>query len=202
MQDLLLFARPPQPKPAPLEVWPLIAMTADLLSSDPALSGIRVEIEGSAPPILADPELLKIVFLNLLVNGAHAMQGRGRIRVSVAASDVSCRVTFIDGGPGIPADIRDKIFTPFFTTKARGTGLGLPTAKRLVEAHQGPYGSTVRPAGGRRSPFNCRWLEPRPRARRAVDRILNPHSTGRGKSAHGAAIRPRFVPSQTKDRVN
>ena len=148
MQDLLLFARPPQPKPASLEVWPLIATTADLLSSDPALSGIRVEIEGSAPPILADPELLKIVFLNLLVNGAHAMHGRGLIRVSVAASNASCRVAFIDGGPGIPAEIREKIFTPFFTTKARGTGLGLPTAKRLVEAHQGTIRIDCPPGGG------------------------------------------------------
>lgn len=148
IQDLLLFARLPRPKPAPIEVSPLIAATIDLLGSDPALSGIRVEIHGSAPPIVADAELLKIVFLNLLVNGAHAMRGRGCIRVSLAASDLFCRVAFIDGGPGIPADIRKKIFTPFFTTKARGTGLGLPTAKRLVEAHGGAIRIDCPPGGG------------------------------------------------------
>jgi signal transduction histidine kinase len=46
-------------------------------------------------------------------------------------------MAFSDAGPGIPADIREKIFTPFFTTKSRGSGLGLPTVKRLVEAHDG-----------------------------------------------------------------
>lgn len=150
MQDLLVFARPPQPKPAPIEVVPLVATTADLLSADPALSGIRVEIEGSAPPILADPELLKIVFLNLLINGAHAMGGRGRIRVTVTSSETLCHVAFIDDGPGIPPDVRAKIFTPFFTTKARGTGLGLPTAKRLVEAHDGALQIDCPPGGGTR----------------------------------------------------
>ena len=148
IQDLLLFARPPQPKPSPIDVSPLIATTAGLLTSDPALSSIRIDIQGSAPPIVADPELLKIVFLNLMVNGAHAMRGQGGIRVSVESSEGFCHVAFIDGGPGIPADIRGKIFTPFFTTKARGTGLGLPTAKRLVEAHQGTIRIDCPPGGG------------------------------------------------------
>ena len=148
MQDLLLFARPPQPKPRPVDLSRLIAATAELLGSDPALGGVRVEIEGSAPPIQADPELLKIVFLNLLINGAHAMGGRGRIRVSVTSTETLCDVTFIDAGPGVPPDVRDRIFTPFFTTKARGTGLGLPTAKRLVEAHQGTIRIDCPPGGG------------------------------------------------------
>jgi two-component system, NtrC family, sensor kinase len=76
------------------------------------------------------------------------MRGRGRIRVSIAASDTACEVRFVDAGPGIPPDIRQKIFTPFFTTKARGTGLGLPTAKRLVEAHRGTIHVECPPAGG------------------------------------------------------
>jgi len=150
IQDLLLFARPPQPKPALVDVAPLVATTVDLLRADPALKEIRVEMEGASPPVLADPELLKIVFQNLLVNSAQAMAaagGPGRIRVSIAAIHDSCDVAFSDDGPGIPAEIREKIFTPFFTTKARGTGLGLPTAKRLVEANRG----TIRidcPSGG------------------------------------------------------
>jgi two-component system, LuxR family, sensor kinase FixL len=137
MQDLLLFARPPQPKPAPIEVWPLVQLTVALLSGDPSLQDVSVAIEGAAPLILADAELLKIVFLNLLVNGAHAMRGRGQIRVSLRPEGAFCGIAFMDQGPGIPADIREKIFTPFFTTKSRGTGLGLPTAKRLIEAHHG-----------------------------------------------------------------
>lgn len=137
MQDLLLFARPPQPKLRPTDVALLVAATVALLKGDPALHEIRVDVVGAAPPILADPELLKVVFLNLLINAAHAMGGRGRIRVSVSSSETLCQVAFADAGPGIPHDLREKIFSPFVTTKARGTGLGLPTARRFVEAHRG-----------------------------------------------------------------
>ena len=147
MKDLLLFARPPQPRPAPVEVGALVARTADLLSADPALKDVTVEVDGTAPPIVADPDLLKIIFVNLLVNGAHAMKGRGTIRVSLAARDGTCQIAFTDSGPGIPSDVLEKVFTPFFTTKSRGTGLGLPTARRLVEAHHGHI-SIACPLGG------------------------------------------------------
>ena len=148
MKDLLLFARPPQPRPVAVEVTRLVSTTADLMRADPALKDVLVEVAGSAPPIEADPDLLKIVFQNLLLNSAHAMQGQGTIRISVAALDSSCQVVFSDAGPGIPPDIREKIFVPFFTTKARGTGLGLPTAKRLIEAHHGSISIDCPPGGG------------------------------------------------------
>jgi signal transduction histidine kinase len=88
------------------------------------------------------------VFQNLLINGAHAMRGKGGIRVAIDTVDSVCQIAFIDGGPGIPPEIRDKIFTPFFTTKSRGSGLGLPTAKRLIEAHHGQLAIDSSPAGG------------------------------------------------------
>jgi signal transduction histidine kinase len=62
--------------------------------------------------------------------------------------DSACQIDFIDCGPGIPAELRDKIFTPFFTTKSRGSGLGLPTAKRLIEAHGGNSSIACPPEGG------------------------------------------------------
>ena len=65
------------------------------------------------------------------------MQGRGLIQVVVTSDGGMCHISIADRGPGIPPDVRDRLFTPFFTTKARGTGLGLSTAKRLVEAHGG-----------------------------------------------------------------
>ena len=148
MKDLLLFARPPQPRYAPTDVVPLVTTTASLLSQDPALRDVDIEVSGAAPPFAADAEMLRIVFHNLLINGAHAMQGKGRIRVAVEAGDTICEIAFIDSGPGIPAELRDKIFTPFFTTKSRGSGLGLPTAKRLVEAHKGQLVIDCPPAGG------------------------------------------------------
>jgi two-component system, LuxR family, sensor kinase FixL len=137
MKDLLLFARPPQLKPGVVSVSELVSSTASLLTADPSATNVRVHIDGAAPPIVADAELLKIVFVNLLINGAHAMDGHGVISVTIATVDGVCRIGFRDTGPGIPADIREKIFTPFFTTKSKGSGLGLPTVKRLIEAHAG-----------------------------------------------------------------
>jgi two-component system sensor kinase FixL len=137
MKDLLLFARPPQPHPTPVDLAGLIQTTADLLSGDPSLKGIAINMEGSAQPVMADPALLKIVFQNLLMNGAQAMHGQGTIQIAIGGADGMCRVSVRDAGPGIAPDVLEKIFTPFFTTKARGTGLGLPTAKRILEAHGG-----------------------------------------------------------------
>jgi two-component system sensor kinase FixL len=148
MKDLLLFARPPKPRRAPTDLVPLVTATASLLSEDPALKEVNIEVEGSAPAVSADPDMLRIVFQNLLINGAHAMQGKGRIRVSVGTVDSSCQIAVIDDGPGIPTEIRQKIFTPFFTTKRRGSGLGLPTAKRLIEAHDGQITIDCPTAGG------------------------------------------------------
>jgi PAS domain S-box-containing protein len=137
INDLLLFARPPRPRFALLDVGPLIATTAELLQGDQSFADVQVRIEGSAPQIMADPGLLKIVFSNLMVNGAQAMHNRGTIQISLSGTNGACAVVIRDEGPGIPIDIREKIFTPFFTTKSRGTGLGLPTARRIVEAHEG-----------------------------------------------------------------
>jgi signal transduction histidine kinase len=148
MQDLLLFARPPAPRFQPTEVIPLLASTADLLAQDPALRTVSVRVTGSAPVVLADSQMLKIAFQNLFINGAHAMDGRGTIRVAVSASGSVCHVDIADEGPGIPIEARDKIFTPFFTTKSRGSGLGLPTVKRLIDAHQGRISIDCPPAGG------------------------------------------------------
>jgi signal transduction histidine kinase len=148
MKDLLLFARPPKPKRAPTDVAPLVANTARLLAEDPSWRDVDVEVDGAVRPIAADAEMLKIVFQNLLINGAHAMQGRGRIRVAIDEVDAMCQIAFSDAGPGIPPDVRDKVFTPFFTTKSRGSGLGLPTAKRFVEAHDGNIAIDCPVAGG------------------------------------------------------
>lgn len=137
MQELLLFARPPQPRTAQVALSPLIESTVRFVQDDPGLARVRIDVEGAAPAVAADPELLKIVLLNLLINSAQAMQGEGRIVVVLDAEAAMCRLTVRDSGPGIPDDLRDKIFQPFFTTKRGGTGLGLATARRLVEAHGG-----------------------------------------------------------------
>jgi two-component system sensor kinase FixL len=148
MQDLLLFARPPQPKAAPLELASVIGDIRSLLERSPTFSGVRITIDGTAPVITGDANLLKIVFENLLVNGAQAMRGNGSIRVTFRTTEDRCDVAVIDTGPGVPVEVREKIFTPFFTTKKKGSGLGLPTAKRLIEAHRGSISVDCPPDGG------------------------------------------------------
>jgi PAS domain S-box-containing protein len=148
MKDMLLFARPPVPRRAPTDIVPLVTTTVNLLSQDPSLKDIHIEIDGEAPLVFADADMLRVVFQNVLINSVHAMQGRGRIRIAVEAVDTSCQIAFSDAGPGVPPEVRDKIFTPFFTTKSRGSGLGLPTVKRLVEAHHGQVSVDCPPAGG------------------------------------------------------
>ena len=148
MKDLLVYARPPKPRRAPTDVVPLLAATASLLKQDDSVKNVEVEIEGASPPVDADGEMLKMVFHNLLINGAHAMNGSGTINVTVSSEGAQCRIGVADRGPGIPLDDRQKIFIPFFTTKRRGTGLGLPTAKRFIEAHDGRISVDCPPAGG------------------------------------------------------
>jgi len=148
IQDLLLFARPPQPRFRSIEIVPLLGMIVELLSQDPAFTAVRVTID--APPIVmtADPELLKIVFQNLFINAAQAMHGEGAIHVSLRVDDAEVHITVTDTGPGIPDDARQNLFKPFFTTKARGTGLGLSTARRLIDAHGGTIAVDCPATGG------------------------------------------------------
>jgi len=96
------------------------------------------------------------VFLNLLINSAQAMRGKGDVAVGVSADEASCTMTVTDGGPGIPPDVREKLFTPFFTTKARGTGLGLATVKRLAEAQGGTVTVECPDGGGTRVTLRLR----------------------------------------------
>lgn len=146
-KDLLLFARPPHVSLAPVDIMALLRETTTLVSEDPAVRDVRFEVEGSAPFVVADAKLLKIVLLNLVLNASQAVQNSGTIRTAVTATESACRIVVADTGSGIPLEIRDQIFMPFFTTKTRGTGLGLSTAKRLVDAHHGRI-SVECPQGG------------------------------------------------------
>ena len=148
LHDLLLFARPPHPKLSTVEIAPLLGIVGALLSSDPACSAVRIEIGGDTPSFLGDAELLKIVFQNLFINAAQAMQGQGTIRVRIDSTESWHTISITDTGPGIPPAVRQRLFQPFQTTKARGTGLGLSTAKRLIEAHAGTIAVDCPAAGG------------------------------------------------------
>jgi two-component system sensor kinase FixL len=148
MKDLLQFSRPPKPSLAPVDIVALVQVTAELLSRDASAAHVAVDVQGSAPLVQADSEMLKMVIQNLLINAMHAINGTGRIRARVDVDGTWCRIQIADDGTGIPSEIREKIFVPFFTTKKRGTGLGLPTAKRFLDAHGGRILIDCPPSGG------------------------------------------------------
>ena len=147
VQDMLMFARPRALRQEPVPLGSLLRETAALIERDPGMLNLEIGVSGSAD-IVGDREMLQVVFQNILMNAAQAMECRGRIDVTIAVSDGRCRVAVADRGPGIPGDVREKAFDAFFTTKHRGTGLGLPIAKRVVEAHGGAMQIEVPPQGG------------------------------------------------------
>ena len=108
------------------------------------MQNLEIGVSGSAD-ISGDREMLQVVFQNILMNAAQAMEGQGRIDVTITRADGRCRVAVADRGPGMPEEVREKAFDAFFTTKHRGTGLGLPIARRVVEAHGGTIQIDVPP---------------------------------------------------------
>ena len=93
-------------------------------------------------------EPLRRAFANLLRNASEAMQGRGTIDVTVTGDGSGLAVTIADHGPGIPPELRQRVFEPYFTTKDDGTGLGLALVRVTLEAHRGTISVAETPGGG------------------------------------------------------
>jgi PAS domain S-box-containing protein len=92
---------------------------------------------GHLPEIKADKNMIKRVFLNLAMNGIQAIKEGGRLKVSTKKTKESVEIAFEDTGIGISKENKEKIFTPFFTTRAKGMGVGLAICKKFVESHGG-----------------------------------------------------------------
>lgn len=147
VQDMLMFARPRALRREPVPLGMLLRDTASFIERDPTMSHLDISVSG-ATDIAGDREMLQVVFQNILMNAAQAMEGQGQIDVTISDVDGWCRIAVADRGPGMPEDVREKAFDAFFTTKHRGTGLGLSIAKRVVEAHGGAIHIVVPPTGG------------------------------------------------------
>jgi signal transduction histidine kinase len=111
------------------------------------------------PTVALDADLFKQALLNLMLNAEQAMPQGGEFIVQACAEKGSVRVDLIDTGVGMTAEQVTKIFRPFVTTKPRGTGLGLPTTKRIIEAHGGTIAVESDP--GRGTKFTIRLPEKR-----------------------------------------
>ncbi len=138
VQQLLEFAKPVPPKLTPLQVHELIDGTLDFLSNELLQKQVEVRRNyGSAASILGDPQQLKQVFLNLLLNSLQAMNGHGRLSVTTVIQGSELLVTIQDNGAGIAPQDLPHIFEPFFSTKPTGTGLGLAVVQGIIKEHGG-----------------------------------------------------------------
>jgi len=146
VRDILLFAGSGKAKIQPVT---LSTVLIDVMASaTAAVPGSPVELTGEPAVVDADPELLRELLLNLLLNACQAAAGTGPIVVATTSTGGTCRVAILDRGPGIPDEIRHRVFEPFFTTKHGGTGLGLAIVKRLADLQSGTVSLEDRPGGG------------------------------------------------------
>jgi two-component system, NtrC family, sensor histidine kinase PilS len=154
--QFLEFARPAPPRAVACDLAPVVAETLDVVQNDPAAARVTFERTLGPAPAACDPDQLRQVVWNLVLNAAraaadhHPAPAAGKVAVACGADDRGPFVAVEDDGPGVePAD-RDRIFLPFFTTKPDGTGLGLATVHRIVDAHGGTVVVEASPRGGAR----------------------------------------------------
>jgi signal transduction histidine kinase len=144
--NILDYTRLPEPTRTLVDLDALVDDA--LLAGAPALgAGVRVERRGTAGATCAlDRGLLLQTLLNLVRNAGEAMNGSGTLTIAIEPAERWVRLTVADTGPGIPPGREESIFAPFFTTKERGTGLGLAVARAAVAAHGGTL--AIRPSTG------------------------------------------------------
>jgi len=148
VQDLLVYARPTSLTFDPVPILSLVRETTALLKNDPEFAGVTVEVTGADAALSIDSTGIGRVLMNVMTNAAQAMEGRGHLRVEGTLAGASYRIVIADTGPGIAPDALGRIFDPFYTTRSRGTGLGLPIVKRIVTQHGGEVTATSTPGVG------------------------------------------------------
>ncbi len=143
LQVFLDYARPPRLHRERIDLRDVLEKTKTLVSPQGARRGIKLDFAIPETPLtlMADAKQLRQLVLNLVLNAFDAVDGRDapRVTVSAAPSDDGEGIELLvrDNGPGVPRELRDRIFEPFVSSKASGTGLGLSICRRIVEQHDG-----------------------------------------------------------------
>src|SRR5437899_8544202 len=148
------FARMPAPAPRPTDLGPLVESVVALYrESHPGLTLVTRHAE-DLPPVEVDPDHIKRAVLNLVDNAVEAVGGAGGVVVETAhvPETAHARIIVTDTGPGISPEDKDKLFLPYFSTKAAGMGLGLPIVWEIVTEH----GGTIRVEDN--EPRGCRFI--------------------------------------------
>jgi len=149
------FVRKSEPKRVPCDLAEVIDDSVGFIDGAAKARGVRIvrEIQGMRPELLADPVMLEQVLLNLMRNGIEAMRHtpseRRRLTVKLSQLDrQQMEIRVIDHGPGIPPEVENKLFTPLFSTKAEGMGMGLNICRSIIEVHHGRLWVEANPDGG------------------------------------------------------
>jgi PAS domain S-box-containing protein len=148
VEDLLLYARPKPPRLQAVDVGGLMREVA--ISARAGTGSVCPPIGvhgGDGIMAFADMDMIRAALLNVVMNACQA-GGAAPVEIAIRSEGDSCRIAVHDRGPGIAADVRDRVFEPFFTTRAGGTGLGLAIVKRLLELHEGGIARSPRDGGG------------------------------------------------------
>ena len=171
VDDFRDYARLPAPEVAPLDLNALIREVLGLYESSSA--SIDTELADDLGAILGDATQLRQIIHNLLRNAEDALEGRAGARIVIRTQQDNrhARLSLADNGPGFPVDLLPRIFEPYVTTKARGTGLGLPIVKKIVDEHQGSIEISNAPEGGARIDIRLPLVK--------VEEAKNGHHSGR-----------------------
>jgi two-component system sensor histidine kinase DctS len=148
------FVRKSEPKLAPCDLAEVIDDSIGFIEAAARNRGVRIvrEIQGMRPELAADQVMLEQVLLNLMRNGVEAMSDtpaeRRRLTIKLSQVDTQMEIRVIDRGPGIPPDLVEKLFTPLYSTKADGMGMGLNICRSIIEFHHGRLWVEANPEGG------------------------------------------------------
>ena len=148
--DFINYAKPRSPHLVPIRVEEVIEKNLNFLAVQMAEQGysVKKDYKSNFPDIMADSAMLYQAFLNILINAMQSMPDGGEIHVEAISKNSTIKLIFDDEGEGISEEIILKIWEPFFTTKEKGTGLGLGIVKNIIEAHGGEIQISNRPEKG------------------------------------------------------
>lgn len=149
-QNLLRFARPSEGGRRPVDLAEVAREVAALVAPEAVRTRVQVHVDApESATVVAEPSGMHQVLLNLVTNAIHAMKDRpGEVTVSVRAADGAAQVAVRDTGAGIAPEHRERLFEPFFTTRAEGTGLGLSVSYGIVQSHGGRIAVESEPGKG------------------------------------------------------
>lgn len=139
IKDFLDFAKPKMPDLYPCQVEQIVEKNIAFFSQQFEQNGFEIEkkFEPNLPEVMADSQMLYQAFLNIFINSLQAMDKKGKVIVEIFLNGYYVVLNFLDQGSGVNEKELERVWTPFFTTKDSGTGLGLGIVKNIIDAHEG-----------------------------------------------------------------